>query len=510
MVRIGISAGDVTLEDGDCFGTPVIEAARLCTEAAGGQILVTEVVRLLAGSGGGHEFVAVGALVLKGLPAPVPANEVTWEPLPALVPLPSLLAQAGRIFVGREEELERLSRLWKGAVAGERWAALLAGEPGIGKTRLAAELARAVYAEGAVVLAGRCDEDLGVPYQPFVEALRQYVAHAPAARLGRHGGELTRLVPELSQQVSGLAPPLRSDPETERYRLFDAVAAWLADVSADTPVLVVLDDLHWAAKPTLLLLRHVLHSPESLRLFFVVTYRDTDIGRGHPLTELLADLRKVQGVERFPLTGLDRAAVAAFIDRAAGHALSEEDETLPRAVWAETEGNPFFVAEVLRHISESGGVEHRDGLWVMNAPVEELGIPEGVRDVVGRRLSRLSETTNRALGLASIVGPEFDPAVVRAAGDLDEQTLFSSLDEAVGARILSEVPGTGARYRFAHALIRATLYDEITAARRVALHQRVAEALETIYAGALDDYLPALAHHWSRASVPAAQADRAI
>src|SRR5207249_9492343 len=158
---------------------------------------------------------SVGALDLKGLPAPVAACEVTWVPLAGpLLPMPGLLTRAGRIFVGRDEELERLLRLWKEAVAGERRVALLAGEPGIGKTRLAVELAGQVRDSGGVVLAGRCDEDLGVPYQPFVEALRHYVSGTDERRLGRYAGDLVRLVPEVTDVLGGLPEPLRSDPET--------------------------------------------------------------------------------------------------------------------------------------------------------------------------------------------------------------------------------------------------------------------------------------------------------
>jgi class 3 adenylate cyclase len=509
-VRIGVSAGDVTFEEGDCFGTPVIEAARLCARASGGQILASDLVRGLAGSGSDHVFIPVGPLDLKGLPAPVLACEVGWEPLPAAVPLPSLLAGVGRIFVGREAETERLAWLWKEAAAGERRVALLAGEPGIGKTRLAAELARAVHTEGAVVLAGRCDEDLGVPYQPFVEALRHYAAHVTEPRLGRHGGDLVRLIPELPEAVPDLAPPLRSDPETERYRLFDAVATWLADVSTEAPVVLVLDDLHWAAKPTLLLLHHVLRSPEQLRLLVVATYRDTEIGRGHPLSDFLADLRRDGGVERLALPGLDTPGVAAFIEAAAGHALSEEDEDLPRAVWRETEGNPFFVAEVLRHLAESRAIERREGRWVLTAPVEELGIPEGIRDVVGRRLSRLPEATNQVLAVAAVVGLEFETAVVERASSLGEDDLIAALEQAAAVRLLTEIAGPAPRYRFSHALVRATLYDELSGPRRVVLHRRVAEAIEALHGGALDDHLPALAHHWARASAPAAEAARAV
>jgi class 3 adenylate cyclase/tetratricopeptide (TPR) repeat protein len=509
-VRIGISAGDVTFEAEDCFGTPVIEAARLCAAAGGGRILVTEIVRALAGTAGSHQFVSVGALELKGLPAPVAACEVTWMPLGGpLLPMPVLLTRAGRIFVGRDDELERLGQLWKEATGGERRLALLAGEPGIGKTRLAIELADAVRDSGGVVLAGRCDEDLGVPYQPFVEALRHYAFNAAERRLGRYGGDLTRLVPELTDLIGGLPEPLRSDPETERYRLFDALAGWLSDVSAEAPVLLVLDDLHWAAKPTLLLLRHVLRSAEPLRLLVVGTYRDSEVGRGHPLSDLLAELRRDGEVERLALSGLDAAAVTAFVEAAAGHTLDDENEQeLPRVVWRETEGHPFFVAEVLRHLSESRAIQQREGRWVLSTDLGELRIPEGVRDVVGRRLSLLAESTNRLLAVAAVVGLEFEPAVVERAGGVGEDELLAALDEATGARLLVEVPGP--RYRFGHALVRATLYDELTGARRVALHRRVGEAIESLHGRALDDHLPALAHHWARASAPAADATRAL
>jgi tetratricopeptide (TPR) repeat protein len=511
-IRIGLSLGEVTLEGGDVFGTPVVEAARLVAAARAGQILATAVVQIVAGSRAPTSMNDVGYLELKGLAHPVAACEVSWEPaaVPTTLPLPALLASPGRVFVGRDGELDRLRQLWKEAAAGERRLGLLGGEPGIGKTRLAAELARSLQTEGAVVLAGRCDEDLGVPYQPFVEALRHYVSHAPEPCLGRHGGELARLVPELSQLVPGLPEPLRSDPETERYRLFDAITAWLGDVSAEAPVLLVLDDLQWAAKPTLLLLRHVLRSPEPLRLLVVATYRDTDIGRGHPLSELLADVRRIEGSERLPLIGLDVPGVAAYLEQAAGHELDDEGTELARVVWRETEGNPLFVSEVLRHLSESGTLERRDGRWVVTASAEDLGIPEGVRDVVGRRLSRLSEDANRVLACASVVGLEFEPAVVQGAGGFAEDTVLSALEESVTARLVAEVPGAVPRNRFSHAVVRATLYDELTAARRVALHRKVAQTIEAVHAGRLDDHLPALAHHWSRASAPAAETLRAV
>ncbi len=508
-VRIGVSAGDVVFEGEDCFGTPVIEAARLCAAAIGGQILASEMVRWLARSSEG-EFVTVGSLELKGLAEPVPAVEVQWElPAQSSVPLPTFLTDIGRIFVGRDGELDRLGQLWKEVTAGELRVALLAGEPGVGKTRLAAELARTVHEDGATVLAGRCDEDLGVPYQPFVEALRHFADHAssPAERLGRYGGELVRLVPEVGERVPGLPAPLRSDPDTERYRLFDAVAAWLTAASADEPVLLVLDDLQWATKPTLLLLRHVVRVGGG-RVLVLVTYRDTELTHDHPLVEVVADLRRQGGVERLSLTGLDDVGVRTVVEQAAGQTLDEAGLALARAVYEETEGNPFFVREVLRHLAETGAVERREGGWTTSPTREKFGIPEGVRDVVGRRLARLSDETNHVLRIAAVVGPEFEFGVVRAAGDLTEEALLAALETAVSARVVIEVSAT--RFRFAHALMRATLYESLTATRQVALHRRTAEAIETVHASALDDYVPALAHHWAKASAPVTDIAKAV
>ena len=511
-LRVGLATGDVAFEDDDVFGTPVVEAARLVAAARPGQILATALVRGMAGGRSPAGFVDLGVHELKGLAEPVAVCEVAWAPEPGVaeaVPLPGVLTGGGQVFVGRESEIERLARMWKEVLGGDRRLALVAGEPGIGKTRLAAELAAAVRSDGGLVLAGRCDEDMGVPYQPFVEALRHYVTHAPDPRLGRFPGELTRLVPDLTDLVPGLPEPLRSDPDTERYRLFDALGSWLSDVSADTPVLVVLDDLHWAAKPTVLLLRHVMRSDVPLRLLVVATYRDTDVGRGHPLSEGLADLRLLQGVDCLSLTGLDQVGVGAFLETLAGHAIDGEDgESLIREVWKETEGNPFFVGEMLRHLSESGSFTRHDDRWVIT--VEDLGIPQGVRDVVGRRLSRLSDQANRTLAVAAVAGLEFEPAVVRATAGLGEEDLAVALDEALAAHLVVEVPGIIPRNRFAHALVRATLYDEQNAARKVMLHRKVAEAIETVHAGALDAHLPALAHHCARSAVSPSETARAI
>jgi len=518
-VRIGMSIGEVSREDGDLYGASVVEASRLCTAASGGQILVAEVVRLMARGRSTKSFTPIGPLILKGLPEPLTVCSVGWEPLAdaTQLPLPLLLAaNMPFVFAGRAADLDAVLASWKRVLGGERCGVLIAGEPGIGKTRLATEVGRRVHARGANVIYGRCDDEMGVPFQPFVEALQQFLAHhtqppfreSLRERLGRYAGELIRLAPEIAGLVPGLAPPLHSDPETERYRLFDAVAAWLATAARERPLLLVLDDLHWAAKPTLLLLKHILDSAELAaapsvrdpgvgqgpRLMILGAYRDTDIDRTHALSGLLADLRRTPGVERLALSGLDEAGVRAFIEAASGQALDETGRHLAHAVHAETEGNPFFIGEVIRHLAESGDVSPRDGHWIPNRSVAAMGIPEGVRDVIGRRLGRLSAAANEALAQAALIGRDFDVGVLSAVTSLDEAALLAALDEAASARLIEE-SGVDA-YHFAHALVRATLYEEMSVSRRVRAHRRIADA---IHAQRPDD-VTALAYHYGRAA----------
>jgi predicted ATPase len=207
------------------------------------------------------------------------------------------------------------------------------------------------------VLLGTCDEDASLPYQPFVEALRHYVAHAPEevlrAHVAEHRGELGRLIPDLGRRVSDLPPPQVAETETERYMLFDAVAGLFSAASQHGPVVLVLDDLHWARAPELLLLKHLVRSAMPLRLLVLGTYRDSDLTRAHPLTAVLADLRREAGVERLALHGLDEAGVVALMTAAAGHELAEPGLMLARAIYKETEGSPLFVGEILRNLTES-------------------------------------------------------------------------------------------------------------------------------------------------------------
>ncbi len=500
-IRIGLAVGEATTEDGDWFGIPVIEAARLSAVAEPGEILATDVVRVLSGGRAWLDFTGRAAMTLKGLSDPVNVVAVGWQADAREVQLPPLLeSMGGGYFVGRDLEAAKLTAAWKTSLEGRRQAVLVAGEPGIGKTRLARELAATAQAAGATILYGRCDEELGLAYQPFVEALDPYVATCPRDLLHAHvsvwGGELARILAELPRRVPEAPEPVKAEPDVERHRLFEAVAALLAAADDGAGVVLILDDLHWADKGTLLMLRHLLHTGEPVSLVLIGTYRDTDLSRSHPLAEMLADLRRQDGVERIALSGLDPAGVEALVEAAAGQQLDEGGIDLARAVHDETEGNPFFVGQVLRHLTESGAIYQRDGAWAFDGDVSQLGIPEGVREVIGRRLSRLSERANTVLRTAAVVGREFPLALVAEVAEVDEDDAVDALDEATGARLVVEVNTNVDLYSFTHALVRESLYDELSTSRRVRLHKRVGLALER----KPESSLAALAHHFCEAA----------
>jgi tetratricopeptide (TPR) repeat protein len=318
-------------------------------------------------------------------------------------------------------------------------------------------------------------------------------------RLGRHPGDLVRLVPEIGERVSDLPAPFRSDAETERYRLFEAVASWLAAASRDEPMLLILDDLHWAERASVLLLRHVVRAGDLARVLVVGTYRDTELGRSHPLADALPDLRRDGAARRLVLRGLDVTAVGSLLAGTIGHDLGADHERVALALHAETEGNPFFVSEVLRHLTETSVfVQRDDGRWAAVRPIERLGIPEGVKEVIGRRLSRLSAGSNEVLATASAIGSAFRLTILARALDRQEDDLLESLREAIDARLLEET-GVGA-YRFAHALVRSTLYEELGVTRRVRLHRRIAEAIEALDEVRIDVVLGDLAFHYRQAA----------
>lgn len=398
--------------------------------------------------------------------------------------LPSAVARRHRSsFVGRRDELERLRRWWRLAEGGERQLVLLSGEPGIGKSRLAMELGRAVHAAGAAVLLGRCSEEPLLPYQPFVEALRPYLESAAA---GAGLGELERLVP--GRADGGREETATAEPEGARFQLFEAARALLDAIAEQRPLLFVLEDLHWADKPTLRLLSHLARAPEPARLVILITYRETELAWAESLAETLAELRRERIGERLRLAGLAEQDVAALVGGWIG---LEAPPDLPAQIHRRTEGNPFFVEEVLSHLSESG------------AGAAAAGVPEGVKEVVGRRLVRLAQEARHALAAASVLGRSFDLHLLEAmVEDVAGGELARTLDEALRAGFIREDPERAGRFSFSHALVRESLYEQLPAAGRIALHADAATALEERH-GKGPERVGEIAHHLFEAATPA-------
>ena len=531
-VRMAIHAGEAVSLDGDYYGPVVNRVARLRGSATPGQILVSEAAaELIAGQlAGGARLVPIGQQPLRDLSQPEyvyrlqcppaegsqesgPEHETpAWRAVP--VPFPARLTtfpESG--FVGREAELavlrQRASDVGEGGVG----LVLVSGEPGIGKTRLAAEAARAAHQAGMIVLYGRCDEELSIPYQPFVEALRHYIEAAPQELLdrfaARNGGDLARLIPALAERAAWLSTPAASDPEAECYLLFEAVSRLLEVAGSQAPVVLVLDDLHRADRNTLLLIRHALESTVRLRLLMIGTYRHSDVSRRHGLPEFVTGVARHSATERLRLAGLDEAELRRFVGDLAGASLDVEAEALVDWLRRETDGNPFFTDAMLRHLVDSGAVVHSDGGWKVTTAIEELKPPESVIEVIQQRVDRLGEEVQRTLASAATIGREFDLELLAATLDLPEDYVLSTLEQAAAAALVAEIPSQPGRFTFVHALVGHSVYEAIGPTRRARLHRTVAERLEELCGGDPGERLPELAAHWLAARVPA-EGDRAI
>jgi DNA-binding SARP family transcriptional activator len=412
--------------------------------------------------------------------------------------LPWTLERAsGGAFVGREAELGRMLEWWSGA--GEPApAVVLRGEPGIGKTRLASELAHAAHEDGALVLYGHCDEDVTIPYQPFVDALRPY-----ALALGRDGldRQLGARAPELGRlwpALASAAAPVHSDPEWAQAALFDAVRALLEAAARGRRVLLVLDDLHWAAGGAVLLLRHLLGADRPAGVLVVASCRESGLRAGSPLGQLVAHLHRTDDVTLVSLAGLDEAAIAALVADASGEVTAENAARMAHLLRARTSGNPFFIRELLAHHAESGALASQP-------PDREsrLDMPERLRTVILERVARLPELSGTSLNVAAVAGTRFPlPVVERLVGE--SGGVLDALDEAVDAGIIADA-GQG-EYAFVHALVRQALYEALASARRMRLHREIGEALEQLPRAS--DKVDELARHFAEAAADG-QADKA-
>lgn len=421
------------------------------------------------------------------------------------IPAPDLPAGltslASTALVGRATERARLAEIVRTTQRGERRIACFAGEPGVGKTRLAAATVLEAHTTGFAVGWGASIEGLRPPYGAWIQALSELVDRAPsdvlAQHVASHGGELARLVRRLERRAGPVPAPQRSDPETERYLLFAAVAGLLTALCERAPVAIGLDDLQWADAESLELLRYVgTTTATSLPLLIVVTYRECELHSRHPLGGVLADLHRVPGVEQFALGGLDVNEVAELMTSRTGRYAGLEGRRLATEITQETGGNPFFAGEILRHLHESGAVSSdAAGRWHVRGSVAELDLPRTVREVITWRVQRLGAAAEAALGTAAVIGQTFDLGLLECLVDIEDP--LAVLEAATQSALIepSEVPG---RYAFVHALINHTLYDGLSAARRARLHRRVAEALEAVVGAPPGQ----LAHHWARCGIP--------
>jgi hypothetical protein len=406
------------------------------------------------------------------------------------------------VFVGRERELERLRGAFDDAFAGRGSVVMLVGEPGIGKTRAVEEVETYARMRHAKVLWGRAHESSGAPpYWPWVLVARAYRDQTPdevrRAQYEPYAVELQRIFPPLRDLFPGLPEP-PADSEEGQFQLFDAFSAFVRSVSVETPLVIVLDDLHWADRATMQLLAYLTRELGRARVLVLGTYRDTDLDRRHPLAQTLAELNREDLFTRVALRGLSLAAVGEYIRGAAN---VEPAHALVARIHEETEGNPFFLSEVVNLMAEEG---------TLTAPLAEVRIPEGVREALGRRLDRLSEDSNALLTTLAVAGREFEHRLVRALSGHDDEMTLRLVEEALSARVLEET-GVPGQYRFTHALMQETLLDELSAARQVLLHGQIAGALEELYGLEERDQLAAIAEHYRESAVlNPAHAEQAI
>jgi len=396
-------------------------------------------------------------------------------------------------YVGRARELSTLAERLAAAGRGEGGVVLISGEPGIGKTRLLAEFSARAQQDGWLVLSGRSYDTEGMPpYLAFAEAIAEYLRIGADDEAGRRLAEAARevalLVPQLSEHLPGPGDRPSTGPEATRYRLFEAVSDFFLHLSATSEaagLLLCLDDLHWADRSTLLLFQHLARKLRGARLLVIGAFRTEEVDRSSPLFAVLAELAREQQDQRLTLARLSPEETSSFVASLSG---ATPAAVLVQAIHHQTEGNPFFVQEVVRHLQSQ---EH--GLAGAGPRPEDWGLSEGVRQVIGLRLSRLGVETQRLLENAAVLGDGFDIPLLRAVDGSEAATVTRALEEAATAGMLREQENA---YVFGHPLIRQVIYEGLSLPRRQELHQRAAEAIETIHAAGLDHHLSALATHY--------------
>lgn len=513
-IGIGLDAGEAIPVDGGYRGAALNLAARLCSLAGPGEILATETVTNLARKVDGLAYADRGWAQLKGFADPVKVLRIqpaegaegrSASPAPATPDLRTLsrrtpqqqtaLAAKDEVreqvlpiggflgslpdapLVARERDLGQILAAVDMAAAAQGQTVLLAGEPGAGKTRLAQELTLELRNRGFLIVAGRCYEaEQGVPYYPFLDALAAAYDAAPA-QLQREAGRRWPYLGILLPNHLGVQDLAGGGQEEQR--LFFAVASFITAIAEYAPVALLLDDLHWADPASLKLLLHLARHTRSARIFVLGVYRDVEVSRRHPLEGTLRELDREGLVRRLAVRRLDQEGTAALMAATMGE--EEISDEFAGLVYGRTEGNAFFVQQVMRTLVERGDVYREAGRWERKA-VDAIQVPESVRSVIGQRLERLSEETQEVLAEASVLGQTFafeDLVGIGARSSQRTETdVERALGEAEGVGLVREVSPDV--YGFDHALTQQALYGELSTRRRRRLHLAAGEAIESL------------------------------
>ncbi len=497
-IRIGVNTGEVVEEAGDIFGAAVNVAARVAGKAKGGEILVSEIVRQLVGPIAEMKFEFRGRYKLKGFPDRWRLHQVT----PGETKEVSHVLTSGEGFVDREHERLDIRMVMDRAATGNGSLIFLTGAPGIGTSRLASEIAGEAAAKGWLVLTGRCLEKDGEAYGPFREVLAAAVAASTAKSLqeaaGHHGPLLATLAPSLRQKMRGMpaAPEVAAD--RIREQLFKALHAMLTGVQGNKPLLIVIDDMHWADEGTLMLLRDLAERINGSRMVVIATYWDTELDSGRPFATAASRLLRRRRAQRVTLSRLSDHDVERIV---AGMAEIPLTPVQLLGIQAATEGNPLFVEHSFLYMAESESMLGGGGRAQASYTEEDLELAQSVRGLIGRRIQRLSEPAQRMLVAAGIIGRDFDIPLLEAFGELAGHELRDALEEAMRGHFLAAAGKE--TYRFAHELVRQRVLAALPLPRLQAYHLAVADTLERVYEKTSHEHASEIGYHLYQAGTAA-------
>ncbi|MGH7894495.1 MAG: ATP-binding protein, partial [Candidatus Binatia bacterium] len=501
-LRVGLHTGEVVNDEGGLHGETLIIAKRVESVAPGAAIFASDTVHGVLGTAR-TDLEDRGEFTLKGIDAPWRCWEVPWADAEST----GVLSGSARTpLVGRGPERAKLLHAVEQARSGAGALVLLVGEAGVGKTRLVEEMASEARRTGLRVLIGHCVDQQGAPpYLPTIEHIEEAARQVPPETLrqalGENAPEIAKLMPELRLRYADIPDAVTLPPEQERRYLLRAVSEFVERAARTTPLVLVFEDLHWADESTLLLVQHMAQRLPQIPVLVLGTYRDAELKPGRPLAAVLPGLLRQRLAEEIVLRRLTEDGVAALLEGRAG---SKPPRELVALVYAETEGNPFFVEEVFRHLHESGKLFDEAGRWRSGVQIADTEVPRSVGLVIGQRLERVGDDCRRILTIAALAGKTFRSDLLGVFQGIGEDDLLDALEEAAGATLIEDVStGREARYAFIHEQIRQSLLALLSTARRQRLHLRMADAMEALYRSDADAHAPDIAYHLYQAGAAA-------